>query len=87
MNASESTDTARWQITEVRSPNLETPTQVVAARNIPTSATTNRLQTFNLYLPLTPANRELGKLGSSTRSPCSHTLAPPRGLPTVHLLD
>jgi len=75
MNASESTDTARWQITEVRSPNL------------PTSATANRLQTFNLYLPLTPANRELGKLGSSTRSPCSHTLAPPRGLPTVHLLD
>ena len=44
----------RWQVAEVRSPTLDRPTTVIAAKGVPYASDANRFQNLNLYLPHTP---------------------------------
>lgn len=48
-----SSNNTQWQLTEVKSPNLDQPVPVVAVLNLPYVNNGHRLQTLNIYLPKT----------------------------------
>ncbi|KAH6668761.1 hypothetical protein B0J14DRAFT_150003 [Halenospora varia] len=67
----------KWQLTEVVSPNLPVPTQVIAAKNILYLPHGNRFQTLNIYLPKAVENQKLiGTPVTSLPSPDDKSLLP-----------
>ncbi|KAK2756602.1 kynurenine formamidase [Colletotrichum kahawae] len=78
-----STDNIQWQLTEVRSPNLDQPVPVVAALNIPYVNNGHRFQTLNIYLPRT--NQTTSLIGTPVAN--LPTCSPIDGIPCwqVHI--
>ncbi|KAI9659034.1 MAG: hypothetical protein M1821_001994 [Bathelium mastoideum] len=64
--------TREWERAEVKSPHLADPVSVVAIKEVPYVANSNRLQNINIYLPWMPTTASL--VGSSLTSlPELHT--------------
>ncbi|KAK1855930.1 Kynurenine formamidase 2 [Colletotrichum chrysophilum] len=78
-----SSNNTQWQLTEVKSPNLDQPVPVVAALNLPYVNNGHRFQTLNIYLPKTNQTNNL--LGQPVAN--LPTYSPANGIPCwqVHI--